>query len=181
MLWPASAVLEVLGCGDDQAVDLVGGLGAGLDRGALLRHAEHHVSACTGPYADCGTTAAWPLSAARAAASASTASVLPQRRHVGRFVTARLDHVDVGGCEMAGEAGAVRAGALNADVRDTAVRAEPVQQICVAVGVGCELSGAPPQPPRGVDRCGDMDALVRAGPRRLSRFGPATMMANASL
>ena len=99
--------------------------------------------------------------------------MLARRRRVGRFGRLALDHVDVGGCEMAGEAGAVRAGALNADARDTAVRAEPPQQICAAVGVGCELSGVP-QPPRGVDRCGDMDVLVGAGPRRISRFGPVS-------
>ena len=143
------------------------------DLTAERRATESILIASTGPSADFGTAAAWPLSAARAAASASTASVLPRRRRVWRFGRLALDRVDVGGCEMAGEAGAVRAGALNADARDTAVRAEPAQQICVAVGVGCELSGVQ-QPPGGVDRCGDMDVLVGAGPRRISRFGPVS-------
>ena len=56
---------------------------------------------------------------------------------------------------MTGEAGAVRAGALNADARDTAVP-EPAQQICVAVGVGANSAVC--------RSLGDMDVLVGVDP-----------------
>ena len=73
---------QVLGAVDEQRLDLVGGLGLGLD-GAVAAMLSAR-SAPTWPSRSLGTAVASPASTARAAASASTGSLLPLRRRRAR-------------------------------------------------------------------------------------------------
>ena len=69
--------------GDEHGLELVLGLGAGLD-GRFLGQLDRRRISAAGPSPVLGVTVARPDSTARAAASASMASVLPRRRRVAR-------------------------------------------------------------------------------------------------
>ena len=97
--------------------------------------------------------------AARAALTASSGSDLPWRRRSCRSERPALDDPDAGGRDVAGQAGAVAAGALDPDQADGPEPAEPAQQAFIARYGGRELSDAK-QPADRVKRSGDMGVRV---------------------
>ena len=159
------------GAGHDDSVDLVGGDGAGLDRGAA-RHTQgpDRLDASVGALGHhCGTAVErgpcrWlrvdGVGLAAAAAHLAVRAV-------------RIDDVDAGSREVPGEARAVGAGSLHADALDAAVAAEPSQQRRAAGGVRVER-GAAQDPCGAVEDGGDMGVVVGAGPRRIRRGGPVS-------
>ena len=64
---------------------------------------------------------------------------------------------------MAGQPSAVGAGPLDPDAHHRAQRSQPAQKPRIAVAVRRERRRAQ-QPPRGVDRGGDMDVFVGVDP-----------------
>ena len=151
----------MLGGGDGEPVDLVGGDGAGLNRGAP-RHRQHpdrldaavcglghHRSTAVegGPRRGFGVDGV--------GLAAASAHLAVRAVHV--------DDVDAGSREVPGEARAVGAGSLHADALDAAVAAEPSQQRRVAGGVRFERDAAQ-DPPGAVKSGGNVGVLVCVDP-----------------
>ena len=155
------AVFDGLGGGHDDSVDLVGGDGAGLDRGAA-RHTQgpDRLDASVGALGHhCGTAVErGPRRCLRVdgVGLAAAAAHLAVR-------AVHIDDVDAGSREVPGEARAVGAGSLHADALDAAVAAEPSQQRRVAGGVRVER-GAAQDPSGAVEDGGDMGVLVGVDP-----------------
>ena len=155
------AVFEVLGGGDGEPVDLVGGDGAGLDRGAP-RHRQHPDrldAAVRGLGHD--SRVAVEGGPRRGFSVDGVGFAAPSAHLTVRAV--HVDDVDAGGCEVPGEARAVGAGSLHADALDAAVAAEPLQQRRVAGGVRVER-GAAQDPPGAVESGGNVGVLVGVDP-----------------
>ena len=153
----AEVVFERLGGGDEEAVDLVVCLCAGLDRGAA-RDGEHadrldgavvgfgHGGGVAGEGAarrGCGVDG---VGFADAAAGLAVGAV-------------HLHHTDAGRGEVARQAGAVAAGAGYADT----AHGTPGGQLAVAGGVRRERR-CRQQRPGGINSGGDMDITVRVDP-----------------
>ena len=141
----------MLGGGEDQVAELVAGLGAGLDRAAAgdLQRADRLCRAVTGLRrpgrfaVQCGQGGGDRVGGIRLAAAAARLPVRPD--HLG--------HLNALGGEVAGQPGAVAAGALHADLHQLAVTPHPGQRRLVACRADGELPGA--QDPAGlVDHAG---------------------------
>ena len=157
----AEVVFERLGDRDEEAVDLVVCLCAGLDRGAA-RDGEHadrldgavvgfgHGGGVAGEGAarrGCGVDG---VGFADAAAGLAVGAV-------------HLHHLDAGRGEVARQAGAVAAGAFDADTAHGTPRGQPGGQLAVAGGVRRERR-CRQQRPGGINSGGDMDITVRVDP-----------------
>ena len=111
-------------------------------------------TASTAPSRPFGAPRAWPDWAARAAPTGSSGSdFLDGAGPVGR--TAYLDDLDAGGRQVAGQAGAVAAGALDPDQAHRPESAQPAQQPALAYRADRELPDAG-QPADRIERGGDV-------------------------
>ena len=157
----SEVVFEVLGGADGESVDLVGGLGAGLDRGAP-RHRDHpdrlHGPVGALGHAHRGTVERGP----GRGLGVDGVGLAPPAAHLA-VGSVDLDYGDACGAEMAGEPGAVGAGALHPDAGQRPERAHPAQHLLIAACVGVEAGGAQ-QPRRGVYDRGDMGVFVGVDP-----------------
>ena len=110
----AQLVAQLIRGGDDQGMHLVERLGAGLVRAAMhdLQRPQRLDRRRRG---SSGWPVASPLSTARAAAIASTTSVLPWRRRACRFGRSTSTHLDPGLEQEPGQPDPVGAGALDPD------------------------------------------------------------------
>ena len=154
-------VFDLLGRGNDDGADLVGGDGAGLDSGAP-RHRQHPdrldapVGALghhSGRAAERSQRRGVRVDGVGLAAAAAQLAVRAVHVH----------DVYAGLSEAPGETRSIGAGALHADALDAAAAAEPSQQLRVAGGVRAERGRA--QDPSGaVDSGGDMGVLVCVDP-----------------
>ena len=157
----AELVFERFGGGDEQAVDLVVRAGAGLDRRAPRdgEHADRLDGAVAG-FGHSGGVAGERgarrgfgvdgVGLAGAAAHLAVGAVHLPRAHTRR-------------CEVVGEAGAVAAGAFDADAAHVAPGGHPGGQFAVA-GARRRERRRRQQRPRGVNSCGDMDITVGVHP-----------------
>ena len=150
----------MLGGGDDEATDLVGCLGAGLDR-AAAGHAEHtdRLDAAIARFGFGGGVAAQRCACCGLGVD-GVGLAAPPCLAVGAV---DLDDLDAGGGETAGEASPVGSGSFHPYTHQRAERAHPVQQLLIAAGVGIE-AGAAQQPPHGVDDRGDVGVFVGVDP-----------------
>ena len=157
----AELVFERFVGGDEQVVDLVVRAGAGLGRGAP-RHGEHADrldGAGAGFGHSCGV--AGEGGARRGFGVGGVGLAAPA---AGLAVGAvHLPHAHTRRCEVAGEAGAVAAGAFDADAAQRAQRRQPGGQFAVT-GARRRERRRPQQRPRGVNSGGDMDITVRVHP-----------------
>ena len=154
----AELVFERLGGGDEQVVDLVVRAGAGLGRRAA-RHGEHADrldGAVSGFGHSCGV--AGEHSTRRGLGVGGVGLAAPAARLAVRAV--HLPHAHTRRGEVAGEAGAVAAGAFDADAAQLAQRRQPGGQFAVT-GARRRERRRRQQPPDGVDSCGDMGVTVR--------------------
>lgn len=120
-------------------------------------------SASVGPSADLGVADASPLSAARAAASASVASDFPPPAPGLAIGPVHLDHCHPLAGQKAGQAGPVGTRALDADAHHRAPLAHPGQQLPVAGQVGWERF-SPEDPPGAVDHRRNVHLAVGVHP-----------------
>lgn len=143
-------------------MDLVGGLGAGL-HGAAANHSDqpdrlHHPDGRLG----CAGGLARQHRPGGCFGIGVVGLAAPPRLAVGPV---DLHHPDTFAGEVAGQAGAPRAGALHADGFDVAEAAQPTPHSPVAASGGRELLGAQ-YPAAPVDSGGDMKVLVGVHPAR---------------
>ena len=126
--------------------------------------------ASTVPSRPFGAPRARPDCAARAALTASSGSDLPCPAPVLAVRAVHLHHPDAGPGDVAGQASAVAAGALDPDQADGPEPAQPVQQAGVTGRGGRELLDAE-QPADRIKRGRDVHVRVgvhAAGDRRVS-------------
>ena len=158
---PAELVFQRVGGGDDQVVDLVDRLGAGLDRR----------SAGDAQRPDCFH---WPVAGFGSGGGVAAEGVpcrgfgvghiglaaAPARLAVGAV---HLHHGDARRGEVAGQAGAVAAGDLDADPREPAPGRQPGEQFAIA-DPRCGERRRAEQPPRRIDCGGDVVVAVGVYP-----------------
>ena len=157
----AQSVFEVLGGGDDEAVDLVGGLGACLDR----RSAGHrqHPDRLDGPVACFGLGVGVAVQRG-ACCGGGVDSVGLAPTAAGLAVGAvDLQHPCPASGETARQARPVGAGPLDADGLDGPVGLHPGEQMVIALRVGGER-GRSQRPSQAVHDGGHMGVLVRVDP-----------------
>ena len=157
----AQPVFEVLGGGDDEAVDLVGGLGACLDR----RSAGHrqHPDRLDGPVACFGLGVGVAVQRG-ACCGGGVDSVGLAPTAAGLAVGAvDLQHPCPASGETARQARPVGAGPLDADGLDGPVGLHPGEQMIIALRVGGER-GRSQRPSQAVHDGGHMGVLVRVDP-----------------
>ena len=107
---PGEPPADLLGCGEDQVAQLVAGLGAGLDRAGP----GHPQRPDRPPPPRRGSSAPRNASPLRAASAAATASAAPDLPRWGLPVRPHhLGHLHAAGGQVAGQPGAVAAGALH--------------------------------------------------------------------
>ena len=154
-------VSEVLRGGHRDSVDLVGGDGAGLDRGAprqrqrpdRLDATVRGLGHSSGVAAERGAGCGLGVDGVGLAAAASRLAVRAVHLH----------HLDAGRGEVPGQARTVGSGALDSDTAHSAPRLQPAGELVIAAGIGRELRRAQ-QPPGRVDRGGDMNVFVGVDP-----------------
>ena len=148
---------QVIGAGHDQGPGLVDRLGA-FSRGAALGdhqradRLDRAVPALRRAAGPAGLRGAGGADGVERVGLALPAAVLP----VGAV---HLDDPDAGGGDVPGQAGAVAAGALDADQAHGPEPAQPAQQAGVAGRGGRELLDAE-QPADGIERSGDVHVGV---------------------
>ena len=128
---------DLIRCGGDEAAHLVERLGLGLAGRAAGDTQDTHALRRPRP-GSWRSLSASPHWAARAAVIASCGSDLPRRRRRCRFGRSTSTTGDVVGVEVAGEAGAVAAGALDAGQLELTERTGPAEQLGVAGRGGVE-------------------------------------------
>ena len=154
-------VFERLGDRDEQAVDLVVRLSAGLERGAA-RDGEH-ADRLDGAVVGFGHSGGVPgEGAARRGFGVDGVGLAGAAAHLA-VGTIHLHHLDAGRGEVARQAGAVAAGAFDADTAHGTPRGQPGGQLAVAGGVRRERRRRQ-QRPGGINSGGDMDITVRVDP-----------------
>ena len=124
--------------------------------------------ASTEPSFVLGMLFARPLSAARAASTASRGSDFPERRRSARFGRSTSMTLDAVAEEKARQPGSIRTGPFDTDLSDFAEALEPGEQRLVAGGVDCERLRAE-EATDWVQSCRDMDVEVGVDPTSHSR------------
>ena len=118
---------QQIGAGEAEMTDLVQTPGPGLRPERCATNNARIASTLPSPCF--AMPDARPDSAARAASIASTGSDLPCIRRTWRFGAINLDHHETPRSQIARQARAIRAGALDTNLRDRTKRAQPVVQL----------------------------------------------------
>jgi hypothetical protein len=135
--------------------------------------------ASTAPSRDLGLPIARPLSAARAASTASRGVGLARPPALLSVRSVDFDDLYAGSAQVAGQARAIRAGALHADLDDVSEALEPLEQRPVARTVRGEALRSK-QSAEGIEGCCDVDVTMRidttGDPTRLLRWSWSSLL-----